>query len=572
MAAGQFFRSPFSAAGRFMVWLSTANVEVLQRFPADRPKYVGLGSSVFITSSMAAISGGFALRMGLKLPIAACVVAGFLWGMAIMGLDRWLLATASRSNRWLLLPRAGLAILIGVVVSTPFVLRIFQPEISQQVALIQARDATGQQQSWNDPANPIVARINQLAADVDRQNAVIQTGGSTISAEDDPTVQQLLKALSPDIDPMKTYNDLNRKILCEEAGNTNCGDGTGSGRPGDGFRTEQLKQQAAAYFDLHVKPLNNQLQNARLEAGKNLPATRAKAVQDARDKLAADTRELNPLRDRRSRLQAAFENSNGGDTGLLIRMQALGELTRNNPTMRTTHYVLLAFVTAIDCLPILFKLLMSLGRRNRYEEGLEAEEQEHLAISRQRSRHLRAEQMIFHSDTLREAQAARDERDEAIEELARRTVRDQVEVAERALDRWKREQLHHVETDPDYLNREWEPAPTVLPPHQRRSGHGSNGVDGVTPPPREWPPRERERPPSRVARVWRRDDRLVPEPAAEAPAVDEDVTNHRPPADREPTAHTTPQPDRRVSAGSRSPTESYPPADETQQVDSNDLW
>ncbi|MCL9760494.1 DUF4407 domain-containing protein [Frankia sp. AiPa1] len=495
-AVGRFVRAPFHTMGQFMLWLSTANLRVLERFPSDRPKYVGLGSAVFITSSMAAISSGFALRMGLNLPIPACAVLGLLWGLAIMGFDRWLLATAGRSNIWMLLPRAALAFLIGLVVSTPFVLRIFQPEIMQQVALIQASAATSQQESWNDPRNPIVSQINRLSGDIGRQTVLVNTkGGATV--ENDPAVSSLVAKLSPDVDPMKTYNRLQQQINCEESGSTNCGDGVGSGRPGDGFRTQQLKQQRDDYFQNFVQPLQTQLAAARTTAGNALPARQQKAVQDAKDQIAADQKELAPLLVKRDRLRRSFDTSNTENTGLLIRMQALGDLTKHNATMRTTHYTLLAFITAIDCLPILFKLFMLLGRKNKYEEGLEAEEREHLAISRQFSRRLRAEQTIYQTDTLREAQAARDERDEAIEELARRTVRDQVEIAERTLDRWKREEFDRVDQDPNYRTTRQVPAPNVLPAYQR-----SASVDEVlgAPPQRSWPPTGRSRDELRRAR------------------------------------------------------------------------
>jgi hypothetical protein len=527
-AAIRFLRAPFTAAGRLMLWLSTANLEILDRFPADRPKYVGLGSSVFITSTMAAVSGGFALHMALSLPIVACVVAGAVWGTAIMSFDRWLLATAGRGNLWLLLPRAALAFLIGLVVSTPFVLRIFQPEISQQVALIQASDAARQQKDWNDPNNPIVARINQLSADVDRQQKIIQNDGASISAEDDPTVARLNAALNPDRDPVKRYNALIGQANCEASGRTDCGGGIGSGRPGEGTRTRDLRQQAADYHRINVAPLEEQRTAARTAAEANLPAQRIKAVASARSRLADDQRQLNPLRDQRERLQSSFNGSNGRNTGLLIRMQALGELTRTNATMRSTHRVLLAFITAIDCLPILFKLLMSFGRRSKYEEGLEAEEREHLAISRQRSRQLRAEQMIYQVDTLREAQAARDVRDEALEGLARRSVRDQVEVAERRLERWKREQLRRVDADADYRQQH---GPTrLLPPYQRQTGDLAPG--DATGGHRPWPPRG---PSSDQARRARGRGRPVggpssPQPLAREPGVstvaDDDHRRH----------------------------------------------
>ncbi|WP_242606971.1 DUF4407 domain-containing protein [Protofrankia symbiont of Coriaria ruscifolia] len=123
---------------RPLIWLSGANPQLLARCPTDRAKYVGVGSAVLTTSLMAAASCAFALHMGLRLSVASCLLVGGAWGLAIMGLDRWLVASVQRRDHWyqnllIALPRLALAVLIGLVISTPLVLRIFEPEIQAEL-------------------------------------------------------------------------------------------------------------------------------------------------------------------------------------------------------------------------------------------------------------------------------------------------------------------------------------------------------------------------------------------------------------------------------------------------------
>ena len=69
--------------------------------------------------------------------------SALLWGLAIMSLDRLFVASMHRyRNRLIYLfmasPRFLMAILLGFVISTPFVLVIFRPEISHQIKILHA--------------------------------------------------------------------------------------------------------------------------------------------------------------------------------------------------------------------------------------------------------------------------------------------------------------------------------------------------------------------------------------------------------------------------------------------------
>src|ERR1700678_447637 len=122
------------AAGDFFIWLSGVSRQVLDQCPTERPKFIGLGASILVTAGMAAVSLSFALYTALKAPIWLALIFALLWGLAIMSLDRLFVVSLHRyRNRFfyvlLAAPRFLMAVLLGFVISTPFVLQIFQPEI-----------------------------------------------------------------------------------------------------------------------------------------------------------------------------------------------------------------------------------------------------------------------------------------------------------------------------------------------------------------------------------------------------------------------------------------------------------
>lgn len=122
---------------RLFLWLSGANPEVLKRCPSESFKQAALGGTVATTSLLAAFSAYSIGHQFLHLPTAVNVLAAVFWGVAIMNLDRWLLATLSRQSSrrdtlLIALPRAFLAILVGLVVSLVVMLEVFHSEVTRQ--------------------------------------------------------------------------------------------------------------------------------------------------------------------------------------------------------------------------------------------------------------------------------------------------------------------------------------------------------------------------------------------------------------------------------------------------------
>jgi hypothetical protein len=101
----------------------------------EQNKYVGIGATVFFTAVMATIAGSYALYTVFD-NLYAAIFFGFIWGLLIFNLDRFIVSTIKKTDSKLkeLLqasPRIILAVIIAIVISKPLELKLFEKEINQ---------------------------------------------------------------------------------------------------------------------------------------------------------------------------------------------------------------------------------------------------------------------------------------------------------------------------------------------------------------------------------------------------------------------------------------------------------
>ena len=126
---------------RFFWFCSGAHIPTLEKYPTEQNKYTGIGATIFFTGLFAALSGGYAMYFVFKgddLAVIFALVFGFLWGAAIFNMDRYIVSSINKSastNKQLLqaTPRILLAIMIGMVISRPIELKIFDKEIKERL-------------------------------------------------------------------------------------------------------------------------------------------------------------------------------------------------------------------------------------------------------------------------------------------------------------------------------------------------------------------------------------------------------------------------------------------------------
>jgi hypothetical protein len=138
---------------RILWWCAGVVPEVLRQYPTERAKYEGIGGAVLTTGVLAFFSGFYAIYTTLASGSYAVITSigfGLLWGLAIFNLDRYIVSSLRKPTHpevrwrqrmretWLpALPRIGLAVLIGITLSKPLELRLFQNAIAGQAAINQ---------------------------------------------------------------------------------------------------------------------------------------------------------------------------------------------------------------------------------------------------------------------------------------------------------------------------------------------------------------------------------------------------------------------------------------------------
>jgi hypothetical protein len=126
---------------RFFWFCSGAHIGTLKKYPIEHNKYVGIGATIFFTALFASLSGGYAMYFvfaGNDLAVVFAILFGLIWGTAIFNLDRYIVSSIDKqgtTNQQILQasPRILLAIMIGIVISRPLELKIFDKEIRQKL-------------------------------------------------------------------------------------------------------------------------------------------------------------------------------------------------------------------------------------------------------------------------------------------------------------------------------------------------------------------------------------------------------------------------------------------------------
>lgn len=99
----------------------------------EKTKFAGIGATVFFTAVMAFIAGAYALYTVFD-NIYPAIAFGFVWGLLIFNLDRFIVSTIRKRDRFgseflQALPRIILAVIIAIVISKPLEIKIFEKEI-----------------------------------------------------------------------------------------------------------------------------------------------------------------------------------------------------------------------------------------------------------------------------------------------------------------------------------------------------------------------------------------------------------------------------------------------------------
>jgi hypothetical protein len=417
-----------------LLTVSGANRDVLRDAPKERTKQVAMGAVLLSTAAIAAVAAAYALHLTLHVPVPIAVMGGLVWGLIILNLDRWLVVSTPRlKTKWgtvaMALPRVLLAVLIGAVISTPLTLAVFSSEINTEIKVMAAEAENdfntkletdsryAQLPAWKQEIKDLQADIAEPATDADviKDLAVVDLQGRL----DDVTAR---------------YNAAAETVLCETDGS--CGTGV------PGVAAAALEKMAERdRLKVERDALQQQLEATKGQVRQQLEAEEAKKTTDQQTRLDDLRSEVAKSEQQMDARIARHEAAVGKSDGILARLTALGRISDGDSTLATAHLLLFLFLTALECLPIIFKTMLALGPPSLYERLIALDEQKVEARVRLRmqTEYEEAETLARSALTAAEARAARTL--EAESKATGMVLNAQLTVTREGVRRWRDEQL-----------------------------------------------------------------------------------------------------------------------------------
>ncbi|MET0763337.1 MAG: DUF4407 domain-containing protein [Blastococcus sp.] len=344
--------------GNGMAVLAGARPDVLAAAPGARAKFVALGGVLLSTGGLAAVSAAFAVHMALGVWWPLALLVGLGWGAVVVNLDRMLLVgmahdASPKRNLVMAVPRVGLALVLGVVVATPLTLQVFHKEIDTEIVSMQAEAADAYRAALDRDTR--FAGLPELRERIAASEAVVASGGVADTGLGVVRAEVMARQTALDSE-IATARALEAKAQCELDGSCGTGDaGTG-----------QAYVQARAAADAQaavVVSARSDLDAAVAAAS----AAEARSASLAGSSLETDRAELTRLTAEQDRLQTAFDATNEGSGGILLRLEALDRLGDKNGTLAAAQFMLSLLFMSVEILPVLMKLLLNFSPPTAYD-------------------------------------------------------------------------------------------------------------------------------------------------------------------------------------------------------------
>jgi len=360
--------------GDGLAWLGGADRELLQLSRSGRGQFIQMGLVVLATAGLGVMSMSFALFNALHLETSLAIAGGVFWGCVIAVIDRFLITNLNlRGGVWHVVIVVGVRVLIaallGLVISTPLVLQVFQREIQAQVVLTNATANT----SFGDllQLTPIADELSRIRGEIATNEAVLLGQVPVAASPEAQSREQYLKQAQDRLQVLQATSDEKyRAWQCELYGSS-CEGSTNV--PGNGNLAQAREQEyrdALSQTDAARQDVADA--SAALEVARQSASDQGgEALRAAQD---AANAALPGLRTRAAELQVQYDEavdtgnkSNQDNNGILAQIVALNELSEHNTETRLTHLAVGLLFFMIELLPVLVKILSSLGPPSAYE-------------------------------------------------------------------------------------------------------------------------------------------------------------------------------------------------------------
>lgn len=373
---------PGHARRRRLAVLGGARGRVLDRAPETADQFVEMLPILGATAVMAGISVFFALVDAVRVPVAAAVCLAVFWATIIFVVDRFLTASLTSTRTvWKLValaaPRVLMAGLIGVVIATPLVLRVFDADVTARVEQNIAAQSVANEQTLKESAQ--AERLARARDRVTELSVQAKTGRITGDDPVDPRVAAArddVEALEGDVaEQRERTTDAVVLYKCERDGPQAVRDPPPdcTGRPGNGEAAEQYGRQMEteqgklADLESALGAARQDLNRVEEVADADSTASAEEIKEQAAGALPAARADAAGAQRAYAGYEATLTESTENADGLLARLEALHQISVEKPVLGVAHATIAALFFLVELLPVLVKTLKAYGDPTHYE-------------------------------------------------------------------------------------------------------------------------------------------------------------------------------------------------------------
>lgn len=455
------------------LWICAGvNRKILRQCPTDYAKYAGIGGTILFTALMATLSGGYAMSTIFtndnKEPIVPlAILFGVFWGLLIFNLDRFIVNTMYSDGKHTIskgefiagLPRIIIAIFLGVVISMPLELKIFEDEIKikieenikERIKEYQASDYHNIDilEARKDTLRIQIREIQESPNDIYTDN--ILTGNAELNMllqerqekriEYDREVQ-IIQNLSTRRNNLRRPNENENQSIHDEYNQR--------------YRalTDDIYTHATKRNTIHkrISELNSQISLQDKEIKKILD----KAISEKEKQIAGLENEIDLINKEIEEYKIRI-NQDGYEQlikqeygGFQAKMNAFSDMKKeNSSTYISSLFIMLLFII-IETSPTFFKMMIASGP---YDDLLRAEMHRIRALSDRRIKEIndQIQNEINISTAKNNARLAAEIK--ANEDVLKELSTAQSQLIQEAIEEWKKLELEKVRNNPNvYIN------------------------------------------------------------------------------------------------------------------------
>lgn len=362
---------------KFLIKCSGADKDILNECPeSEKTKFVGIGATIFLTSILAGISGGYAIFFTFN-NLFVSFVFGLLWTLLIFNLDRYIVSSIRkqgnlRKELYVSIPRIAIAVLLAITISKPLELKLFDGSVSKKMGEIEDQ--------YNSTCeNNFKKQITDLRITQKNLQQEINTS-KTSTIVNDPIVKEIKNQIGVfgfEANSLNTLINQNKYII-----NQNTSFQDISLKDGKFKRVRKYNKVALQKisdnngFVSEIKARDAKIINLNdsISKRKEVLSNQIQVIEKQYSlQVSSIQNQINELNNNRSSIIEKCRFDSAQEKDILARLKALAKLKNEDTTAYLAGLLITLLFVLIETSPIIVKLMSKVGAYDKMFDRVEEE-------------------------------------------------------------------------------------------------------------------------------------------------------------------------------------------------------